>query len=296
MKTYAVIDSSFHEGLNTRLEGLGVHFLSLFDGTPEHALAEIAPLLIPLDAASDKTRSLLLQLGGQHPCLSWLCSPLEPSTLAKRLVRWHTVRIEDGGTLLLRWYDTLVQAALIDLLDERQRDTFFDGIDRWAYCDRFGNWRSFVLQRTSDSADLTDDPMELSNAQFAGLLEASQSDVVLRHLKEVIPDEIGRCDPMALYALVQEQVRTANRLGWDGLDDQTQFLLPSLYTSGMAAAHPDFLRLMTGPAGEDVGTSLSDRMELLGDAVWSCGSPLWETAPRQPTAAPATSSTEFPKC
>lgn len=296
MKTYAVIDSSFHEGLNRRLDELGTHFLSLFDGTSEHALVEIAPLLIPLDAASERARTLVLQLGSLHPCLTWLCSEVEPLALAKRLTRWHTVRIEDGGTLLLRWYDTRVQAALLELLDEGQREMFFNGVDRWAYCDRFGNWCSPVLRRAPDPAGLVGDSMELSQTQFAALLDASQPDVVLSHLTEVLPDETRRCDPIALYVLVQEQVRMASRLGWEGLDDQTQFLLPSLYTSGKAAEHPEFLQLMTAPAGEGIGTALSDRVEQLGDAVWSCGHPLWETAPRQDTALHPITNLEFPKC
>lgn len=295
MPTFAVIDSAFHEGLHRRLDAQGVHYMSLFVGTPEHALTEIAPLLIPLDDISPQTRSLLLRLGRDHPCLSWLNSELAPPALAAQLSRWHTVQLEDGETLVLRWYDTRVQSALMEILDESQRLAFFHSTVRWAFCDRFGQWQMPTLASTPKSPELADAPIELSRAQFSALMEACQPDVVLHHLMKVIPDEIRRCDSQALYALVKAQVHVAARLGWEGLDDQTQFLLPSLYTSGRAAEHPEFRRVMHTPPDQGAdGKPLADRMEDLSDAVWSSGPPLWESAPRQDATFHAQGPAEFP--
>ena len=295
MHRFAVVDSAFHEGLHRQIEAQGAGFVSLFNETPEHALVEIAPLLVALDEVSSATVSLLLKLSQRSPCLSWFCSELDASALANHLKRFHTVRLQDGGTLLLRWYDTRVQSSLMDILDESQRSEFFCGIERWAYCDRFGKWREHAMPAPALETHMAGGSLELSSRQFSALLDASQPDVVLKHLARVLPDETQRSDPQALYALVKEQVEDASRLGWDGLDDQTQFLLPSLYTSGKAAKHPEFLRVMQTKAGDgEERPPLADRVQNLSEAVWTCGVPLWESAPRLAVGADSRKNLSFP--
>ncbi len=268
---------------------------SLFEGTPEHALVEIAPWLIALDGASPRTVSMLLHMGGRHPCLTWLRSAQPDSDLVAHLRRWHTADLQDGGTLLLRWYDTRVQEALLPTLSAAQRIEFFEGIQQWAFCDRFAQWQPVAMPQPAKGLAVSGNPLELTDAQFSALLQASQPDVVLRHLAHVLPDEISRCDARALFTLVRDLVQQATSLGWHGLDNQVQFLMPSLYTSGIAAQHPEFLRAVCAPAGEaSGGMGLAERVQVLGDTVWSCGRPLWETSPVQQASSVASDPQGFP--
>jgi hypothetical protein len=281
---YAVIDTAFHDRLYLTLNKQQIPFFSLFDETPEHGLIEIAPLLIDLRHCTDSLITRLLALGQQAPCLTAIRSTRDIAELAIHLRQLHVAQLEDGGNLLLRWYDTRIQPALLAVLEPVQRSTLLSDIDHWSYCDRFGQW---VEQTTSAAApaDKAALPLHLNSAQFAALMNSAQPDLVLSHLQKILPDELAATQPSALYALVREHVTAAVALGYENVDEQIQYLLPGLYTSGLATQLAQFEQAVA-PAPE-VSTSgkaspLADRIAALGDAVWAAGQPLWATAPRQP--------------
>jgi hypothetical protein len=288
---YAVLDTSFHQGAFRVLAELGVRFVSLFDDTPEAALIDIAPLLVSLSDSQANGRARVLALGRTAPCLTALGSPLALPELAQKLGRLHQTNLEDGGELVLRWYDTRVQPVWLASLEFQQQRAVFSGIDCWYGCDRFGQWlRHVAPPHAADSAP-ADMPLKLSIPQFAALLESAQVDVVLNHLDRVITDEVRATDKRTLFMFVEQHLRAAIGAGYEGLDDQTQYLLPLLYTSGKAADTAEFQRAIAPQSS--VQQPLAERMLSMSDATWQVASPLWVTAPK-PEREPPSPRPEFP--
>ncbi len=276
--TFAVLDTAFHPGAHNVLTELGVRFVSLFDGTPEAALIEIAPLLVSLNASQPAGRARLLVMGQAAPCLTALGSSLDLPELAMSLRGLHQTNLEGGGELVLRWYDTRVQPTWLATLTLQQKLAVFNGINCWYGCDRFGQWlRHAAPPQDAVSAPVAL-PLDLSTEQFAALLESAQVDVVLNHLDRVITDEVRATDRQSLFRFVEQHLRLAIEAGYEGLDDQTQYLLPLLYTSGKAADMAEFRQAVADQ--ESSSGLLADRMLALTDATWYAASPLWITAPK----------------
>jgi hypothetical protein len=290
-RAYAVLDTAFHQGAFRVLAESGVRFVSLFDDTPEAALIDIAPLLVSLNDSEPGGRARLLALGQAKPCLTALSSSLALSDLQLKLVKLHQTNLEDGGELVLRWYDTRVQPAWLGALTPNQKLAVFCGIDCWCSCDRFGQWVRQVPQDVDASSAPAAMPLELSTTQFGELLESAQVDVVLNHLDRVITDEVRKTDRRVLFDFIQLHLRTAIGAGYQGLDDQTQYLLPLLYTSGKAADMAEFQQAAVPQTFNQ--QPLAERMLSMSDATWHAGPPLWVTAPR-PEREPPSPRLEFP--
>lgn len=280
MARYAVIDSAQQGGFYKRLDKYGLPYRSLFDGYAEANLPEIAPLLVLLSETDSQQRRVhneIQRIAVQRPAISLLESVLPLDELAEHLRAFHTVKLPGRRMMILRWYDTRVLPDWMDALDPSQRAGFTRGIDRWSYYDRFGDERELALPPGSAFPSLT--PYELDDAQYAALREACEADALIAHLRSIIRDELSGLPIRALYPFVDEHLQQARLHGLGGLDDQTQFLLLALYTSGRCLEHHEVALRLAVPAGAH-GNAFQDWMDALPDEAWLAGQPLWASATR----------------
>lgn len=93
-------------------------------------------------------------------------------------------------------------------------------------------------------------PLCLTTAHYDDLLAAAETHVVIAHLPNVIRDELRRIPMKNLYPFIDVQLAAARQHGLNNLDEQTQYLLLALYTSGGFITHPVVIERLKRPASE----------------------------------------------
>lgn len=281
---FLLIDSAQKEGSHLWLERCGVAYASLFDGKGEASLREIAPLLIPLAPLETKTLSRVCSwaadIGMEAPCLSWMDSSHQLSTLASHLGNFHTIGLTDGQRILMRWYDTRILPVWMACLTPVQRQQFAGTLYTLHFLNRFGSpvavYDTAGPTSKSESLPLDEPLIKLDDAQFGMLIDAGELDSLVHHLRRVITDETNRLEPRTLFEFAGKYQQRARAAGIDDLDRQTQYLLLALCTSGYGVDHPACVQIMESPPA--ALHAFFDAMQNLPDEAWYAGPPLWSQA------------------
>jgi len=132
VRLYALVDALLYAGTASAstLERSS-SAIAVFDGTPDASLADAGPWLIDFELASIATRRTLLELAAGASGLSWLISAYPFTSLAQELRERLDVRMPNGNTALLRFYDARIIGDIADLLSFSQRAEFFVATFDW---------------------------------------------------------------------------------------------------------------------------------------------------------------------
>lgn len=281
-KPYLIIDSAQFENSHLKLKKWHVSYESLFDGKPEASLPEIAPLLIVLfDLEAERIEQLCtwaIELAHKAPCVSWVESVLTAAAFAEHLRNFHEVNLSEGQSMLMRWYDTRVLPVWLACLSPAQAEQFTASMLSLNYVNRFGDsaelFRTQVPAALPASLPLGEPIITLTDTQYSMLVDASDVDTLVSHLRRVITDETNKVPQRTLVEFVGKYQQRAIEAGVDDLDRQTQYVLLALYTSGKGADHPLCVEFMKAPP-----KSLDEFqkvMQELPELVWEAGLPIWD--------------------
>ncbi|KVO77103.1 hypothetical protein WJ79_12370 [Burkholderia ubonensis] len=105
--------------------------VALFDGTPDASLADAGPWLIDYGRGSGAIRQTLSTMASCSTGVSWLISAYPIESLADELRSRLDVRLPDGRTALLRFYDARIMADMASLMGFTQRIQFFVATFDW---------------------------------------------------------------------------------------------------------------------------------------------------------------------
>jgi hypothetical protein len=277
-----VVDGAQDEGSNAILQRWGIPYVSLFDGTPEESLVEIAPLLLPVRQIEAAKRQKVFQWAQEFavraPAISWVTSRFDLSQLADHLRRFHIVALTEGQRMLLRWYDTRILPIWLDCLTPVQRAAFVAGTTSWEIVDRTGKV-DFLLNDTAPPEQpaqprFGQHQITLDDSQYAMLVDAARLDLLLRQLRRVIPDELRKISNNELITFVDRYLSSALAAGLDDLERQTQYVLFALYTSGKGLEDEEFQRFIL--RAHTSSDAFYEQIQKLTDRVCQVGKPLWE--------------------
>lgn len=283
LQPYLLIDTAQVPDSQRKLERWNLPYISLFEHTPEQSLIEIAPLLIPLVYLPvELTRTVCdwaMDLAYGAPWLCWMSSRLAAEELAEHLRKFHTVGLNEGDTMIMRWYDTRILPVWMACLSPVQVTQFTAGILALQYVDRFG--AVSVLHDAEPVGALPATPpfgqplIHLTDQQFGMLVDASDTDLLISHLRRVITDETNALKPHVLFEFVRKYQQRAVAAGIRDIDRQTQYLLLALFTSGKGVEHSACIELLkTAPESLD---EFSRALQALPSSVWDAGPPLWSS-------------------
>ncbi len=105
--------------------------IALFDGTADEALANAGPWLLDCSADRDGHMPALQRMGDSALGCIWIVSSYAPEDLAAALRARLDVRMPNGTTALLRYYDARITGDIAALLDSAQRAAFFAPVQDW---------------------------------------------------------------------------------------------------------------------------------------------------------------------
>lgn len=281
-----LVDTAHAENSHLQLDRWQIPYASLFEGTPEASLIEIAPLLIAVNALTDKQKGQLFQwaqnMAYASPCLSWFETNIDTAKVAEHLRLFHVAGLSEGQTMLMRWYDTRILPVWFACLTAPQADAFAAAAFNWHYVDRAGSVAALPMvegDKALPEAPTFGQPLiSLSDAQYNLLVDAADLDVLLTHLRRIIPDELKRVPNPQLTRFVAHYQQAAMAATLDDIDRQTQYVLLALYTSGEGLKHPAFQSFIKHPPS--TLKAFCEGLQALPDAVWDAGHPIWN-APTQ---------------
>jgi len=131
LRLYALVDGIQYENHRGERLDYSTGFTSLFHGTPDGPLAHAGPWLVDIEEAGDATAKDLAALEREAPSVTWLITEADLHGLAQLLRLRLDVRMPDGRIALLRFWDPRVLVGLVNVLDSKQRETFFAHIHEW---------------------------------------------------------------------------------------------------------------------------------------------------------------------
>ncbi|GAB1829225.1 DUF4123 domain-containing protein [Achromobacter xylosoxidans] len=132
LRMYGLVDGLLYAEISSDL-GLfrSASSIALFDGTPDAALANAGPWLLDCTDNPDSHMASLRQLGdGAIGCV-WIISGYAAEDLAAALRARLNVRMPNGSTALLRYYDARITSDIAAILTPAQRVWFFAPAQDW---------------------------------------------------------------------------------------------------------------------------------------------------------------------
>jgi hypothetical protein len=135
-RCFALLDLAPHEGLLpklTRAEG-DLQWKSLFDGTPEEALLDGAPILIELPSAPNNAalRRELVAAERSSPSVSWLWTSLSLRDLFLHVQPFLDADMPNGRKALFRFYDPRTLTSIRSGLgSDKLGKSLFEPISEW---------------------------------------------------------------------------------------------------------------------------------------------------------------------
>jgi Domain of unknown function (DUF4123) len=133
------------------------------------------------DESNVRTIQTLCEQGCYACAVSALDSALSIEQLAAALTARCTVSLPDGVNMLLRFFDTRVMDALIDVLTPEQMESLVSCTTRWMYADREGPLDPASLS-DRDGNDTFTAPLVLTVKQQNALIDAGEPDLVISQL------------------------------------------------------------------------------------------------------------------
>lgn len=106
---------------------------SLFAGTEEESLMDDGPWLLAVERQSYAFCRQLIALERSRPAVSWIYAAFDTAVLAAQLQARLNMRLPDGRSALVRFWDPRVLGILARRLDEAQRMDFFHAIREWHF-------------------------------------------------------------------------------------------------------------------------------------------------------------------
>lgn len=131
LRLYALVDGLQYEQRSGHPLQVAPGARPLFAGTPDAALAGAGPWLLDAELAPQELIAAVAALEAKAPAVSWIIAVADLEGLAALLQLRLDVRLPDGRSALLRFWDPRALAAIARELDERQRGEFFEPIVEW---------------------------------------------------------------------------------------------------------------------------------------------------------------------
>lgn len=186
-----------------------------------------APVLVDIsrlaeDSSKRGALRRLLQRWAYANMAALIESTVPHEEMAHALQMRMEVQLDDGLDILLRFFDTRILRALLDVLSAEQRAALFAKISLWAFQQRDGDR---FLQRNPDHlrTAVAQLPIHLSETQQLQLISAAEADGIIELLHRRGSTTLGQMLPHQQHARVTQSINNARTYGIDDAPDQAAF-------------------------------------------------------------------------
>jgi Domain of unknown function (DUF4123) len=228
---YAIADAAQHRDLPGALvRNSGLQTRCLFDAPVDSALAAQSPHLVELEHPSDQAPSWkwIKRYANGKPCVTVIASNVGFDALFAHLQRFTEVFLPDG----------------------KQHATLIHPMAGWWYWDRDGNLRSIkIITGTTEHADT---PLQLTQKQVDGLVEASVPDHVLSHIELNQPQLLRDIELAQRYGLMRKHLLNARQLKLEAMGDLVNYVCAALIYQDQFDTNPEIAALLEKVKGGEL--------------------------------------------
>lgn len=208
------------------------------------SIREASPHLVTLPNNTDsRAWSWLARNGAQRPCAVLMTSVLDFDALFAHLLTFLEVKVNQGTTMLLAWWDPAVLASLLGqpndvtlyvkgpIFTAEQRAAFVGPLRDIGYWDRAGTLRRVITGQLSEAVpaklgnhDEPILPLAFDAGQVRELVHATTPDQVLYELRLNRPGVLSDRSELENYRLTYRLVDAAGRYAIRGMRDLVNFV------------------------------------------------------------------------
>lgn len=243
LRHYALVDSAFSSTIVPAYKQRipNAHVLELYSNTGFEQLKDISPCIISMPdeiALRAKAIKTLLTHANGKPMLSFLSSQMEAAPLKNHLQSILEIETSDGQHLVLRFADTRILPVLIEVLDSDQRQAALGPIDNWLVINRMGRLQTLHLKKNdiqhnpNSALPLQFSRLQLSDKQFAAMLNAAEPDAIIEQLWKIVPEHCLRFSGGELHQFINHQLFLAKSFTVEGVQDQIAYCVAAFNTHG----------------------------------------------------------------
>lgn len=179
--------------------------------------------------------------------------------------------VGDDLQLHCRCADARVLSHLLPLLTTTQTAGLRRAIDTWWWWDAQGAPCSWALGHaippvSSSVAIAASDHLQLSDAQYAEMMDLSEPDIIFTLLMDKTSELVPEADRGDFRTLLERILRAATRYAVTQTPDRLQFVVLSLATGESFHQHPGLKAMWQRIRNQ--GVSLSREMEMWSDELW----------------------------
>lgn len=233
----AMLDSAFdHKG--KRLRWLNGNLFEVYHQGRLARLAEVSPLLIPLQHKSEYLGQELMRLLTHcrgRPMLSFIRSKLSAEAIREQWQSILEIETEDAQTFVLRFADTRVLPALIEMGEVWQRVA--GEIAEWQIIGRNGDFITLELPKASDTSNA---PVRIDDKGLAQLLKSGAADALANALDEYFPELLPAGQGAQVYARLRQLISVGEKYGIAGNTEFFALAVADFSTQNQLLEHPTF--------------------------------------------------------
>jgi hypothetical protein len=238
-------------------------------GTSGPQLLEV-PVSPPADLVEALARWIAIEPTAAG--LSVVSSSGAPDELQSVLAYLALATVEDDQRLHCRFADVRVLINLLPALSPTQSLRVAGAVQSWWWLDELGECRHWSAKpATADQQPATtpdqSDHLQLSNGQFARMLDASEADIIFSLLLDKTSELVPATGRGNFRLNLQRILATATRFAVTQTPDRLQFVVLSLATTETFHAHPELASTWLNI--REHGASLTREMESWSDDLWA---------------------------
>jgi hypothetical protein len=265
---YVLLDPSGLPELPARLRRHPRPASNLFRLEGQLSAQAVSPLLLPWQPSpeSGTWRDLehwIVDVASTSASVLWISSPLSREVLAKRLAQRVNALLPDSLEVVLRFFDTRVFEALVQLLAPPIRAHFLSPATQWAFVGRRGE----MIRIASEFAinEPLEQPLLLDVATESALIDASEPDQIADMLGKTVPDAYLGLPFEERYDFIVRHRQHARTLGIESSFDLSLYCALALqHGEDFARREPWKSRLEQCVSGQ---SSLSEVIVSVEDAI-----------------------------
>lgn len=250
---YALVDFAFDHEEGRKLAGWPAPTWPLYHASPLHTMAHVSPCLLalpPHPGSDDWARKVgqLIRHAGGRPMLSFVHSRIEVSALQSAWQSCLFVYTSDKLRMLLRFADTRVSCGLPQALSQTHWTRLCQPLFQWLIVDRHGVLRPLPMAALPDAPAHTDEPIELSDIEYAKLVAQGQADALVNALYEGIPEWLPQKNKAQLHGQMTQVVALVESFKIDKAPDQLALATATCVSHGALLTVPELTKVLANPA------------------------------------------------
>lgn len=262
---HAIVDAGFESSLARWARNRAT---SVGETSSLAAIKNHLPFVVPLgEAPSAKEISRLIGAAKRNPMISFIASRTDAKGLARELQQLLIAHTDDGMRWPLRFADTRVLPVLLGQLSgAKNHHALSADISAWWWPRRDGRTDVFINTGTAKPSGPENQRLELSDKQFANMMNAAQPDAVIAQLHQACPDILDKYTPHENHGRVSAALKVLISKSFDSAELQLRWAALALSFRQSLETIPQLAAALT--EARDVSELLA-RIDQLPDEVWA---------------------------